>query len=128
MYQLAYVTAHKDKIDAILNRWQLTKIDVLEQAVTSSLRMSQTCGIIAATGKATIVAFAGTDPISIQDWSRISPLAGRLAISTPASTPLPQPYRTACTRRSPMALRPGAGCSSPDTASAAPSGSPPPCG
>jgi len=68
MCQLAYETAHKDKIDAILNRWQLTKIDVLEQAVTSSLRMSQTCGIIAATGKATIVAFAGTDPISIQDW------------------------------------------------------------
>ena len=68
MCQLAYETAHGDKIDAILNRWQLTKIDVLERAVTSSLRMGQTRGIIAATDKATIVAFAGTDPVSVQDW------------------------------------------------------------
>ena len=66
--QLSYETAHRSKIDTILSRWQLTKIDVLERGLTSSLRMSQTCGVIAATGNATIVVFAGTDPASAEDW------------------------------------------------------------
>jgi hypothetical protein len=68
MAQLAYETDHPDKIDAVLAMWKLAKAEILVRPLTSPLRLSHTRGVIARTATATIVAFAGTDPLSARDW------------------------------------------------------------
>jgi triacylglycerol lipase len=68
MSQLAYETDHPDKIDSVLGTWKLRKVDVFSRPLASVLKMSHACGVIAASDKATIIAFAGTDPASVQDW------------------------------------------------------------
>jgi hypothetical protein len=69
MSQLAYETRLPDKIRAISRLWELADVRILRQAVNNSpLPLSDTRGIIASRSEALIIAFAGTDPLHVQNW------------------------------------------------------------
>src|SRR5438105_4132343 len=65
MCQLAYETDEPGKIKDILDAWGLSLVDdgvVVEEAATVPPR-SSTCCFVASGPSATIVTFAGTDPV-----------------------------------------------------------------
>ena len=68
MSQLAYETRLPDKIERIAKGWELDDVKILEQPTKSTLPMSSTHGVLAATKDATIIAFAGTDPLNLLNW------------------------------------------------------------
>src|SRR5215469_2082864 len=68
MSQLAYETHVPATLDAISRLWQLSDVRVLSKPAVSSLPMTDTRGIIAKKDDATIVAFAGTDPLHLLNW------------------------------------------------------------
>jgi hypothetical protein len=70
MCQLAYETADRDKILRILNRWGLELVDngIVVEEVTTVLPLANTHCIVAGGRGATIVAFAGTDPLVLANW------------------------------------------------------------
>jgi triacylglycerol lipase len=63
MSQLAYETDDPDKIKSVLHDWRLRFVDVLFAEVKMGIRVASTHGIVAEGDDATIVAFAGTDPV-----------------------------------------------------------------
>jgi len=70
MSQLAYETDEKDKIADILKLWGLVLVEdgvVVEESKTV-LPVASTHCVIASGPKNTIVAFAGTDPVSLANW------------------------------------------------------------
>ena len=68
MSQLAYETAHPDKIKTILGRWSLGFKDLAGNDPTNRLPPNSACFVAAAGRNATIIAFSGTDPLNIIDW------------------------------------------------------------
>lgn len=70
MSQLAYETDEPKKIEAILKLWNLDLVEdgvVVEQSKTV-LPLASTHCFVAGGPKATIVAFAGTDPVALANW------------------------------------------------------------
>jgi triacylglycerol lipase len=72
MCQLAYETADHDKIKQILASWGLELVDndngIVVEEVETVLPLASTHGFVAAGRGATIVAFAGTDPLVLANW------------------------------------------------------------
>jgi len=68
MSQLAYETHVPATIDAISKLLQLSDVRVLSKMAVSSLPMTDTRGVIVKKDDATIVAFAGTDPLHLLNW------------------------------------------------------------
>jgi hypothetical protein len=66
--QLAYETAHANKIEDILGAWGLAKREIIDNPPETRLPLRTARAIVAAGRGATIVAFAGTDPLKINDW------------------------------------------------------------
>ena len=66
--QLAYETADKGKIDDLLKGWKLTRRAFGSNAPATGLPPKSACFVVAGGHDATIVTFAGTDPLKIQDW------------------------------------------------------------
>src|SRR5258708_4236266 len=67
MSQLAYETAHPDKINSVCQRWVLAHARVIAGTETK-LSLTRTRGIVAEGCGATILAFAGTDPLVPANW------------------------------------------------------------
>jgi triacylglycerol lipase len=65
--QLAYETDEPDKIKEILGRWLVENGIVVEEVETVLPKTSTHCFVAAGRG-ATIVAFAGTDPLVLANW------------------------------------------------------------
>jgi hypothetical protein len=63
MSQLAYECAHSDKIAKICEAWGLRRPRIIASALATRLPLLQTRGIVAEGHGATILAFAGTDPM-----------------------------------------------------------------
>jgi Lipase (class 3) len=68
MSQLAYETAHAGKVESILRAWGLSKREIIDNPPGTRLPLRTACAIVAGGRGATIVAFAGTDPLKINDW------------------------------------------------------------
>jgi triacylglycerol lipase len=68
MSQLAYETAFPTKITNVLGRFNLSLKDLAGNNPSTRLPPNSACFVAAAGRDATIIAFAGTDPLSIQDW------------------------------------------------------------
>lgn len=66
--QLAYETRLPDKVEEIGGRWDLRDVRCLREPAEGTLLMPETRGVLARAGEATILAFAGTDPLSPMDW------------------------------------------------------------
>jgi triacylglycerol lipase len=72
MCQLAYETADRDKIKQMLAKWDLALVEddngIIVKEVETVLPLSSTHCLVAAGRDATIVAFAGTDPLVLANW------------------------------------------------------------
>jgi triacylglycerol lipase len=68
MSQLAYETAHRSKVESILSAWRLTMRAFASNDPITGLPPHSACVVVAGGRDATIVAFAGTDPLKIEDW------------------------------------------------------------
>jgi len=68
MSQLAYESAHPDKIAAICGTWGLRRPCIIKSPPARRLPRVDTRAIIAEGHGATIVAFAGTDPLVPANW------------------------------------------------------------
>jgi triacylglycerol lipase len=68
MSQLAYETHVPQTITAVSGFWTLSNVKLLMQPAKSTLPVSDTRGVIAQRDGATIVAFAGTDPLILKNW------------------------------------------------------------
>jgi hypothetical protein len=68
MSQLAYETHVPETITAVSAFWRLSNLKPLIQPAKSTLPVSDTRGVIAQRDGATIVAFAGTDPLILKNW------------------------------------------------------------
>ena len=66
--QLAYETANPGKIVDILRDWTLTQRALIDNPPGTALPLKAACAVVAGGRGATIVAFAGTDPLKINDW------------------------------------------------------------
>jgi hypothetical protein len=66
--QLAYETADPQKIDKVLNKWGMTRTRLLKSPVSGILPLVDTRGLVVQGWGATIVAFAGTDPLIPANW------------------------------------------------------------
>jgi len=69
MSQLSYETAGRNdaKIKTIADRWSL-QATVFAHTFSSKLPMTSARGIVAVGAKAIVVAFTGTEPLSLHDW------------------------------------------------------------
>jgi len=68
MAQLSYETDEPDKITSILGDWGLRFVALLLAEVETVLPISVTHGVVAERDDATVVAFAGTDPLVLANW------------------------------------------------------------
>jgi Lipase (class 3) len=70
MSQLAYETAHPGKIEDILEDWGLRLVPkgIVSDKIGTVLPMASTRAIVASGRGATILAFAGTDPLLLRNW------------------------------------------------------------
>ena len=68
MSQLAYETANEDKVRDILDSWTMTMRAFVSNDPVTGLPPRSACVVVAGGRKATIVAFAGTDPLKVEDW------------------------------------------------------------
>ena len=70
MSQLAYETADPEKVSDILASWQMRLVDdgIVFGEARTVLPIASTHAIVAAGRGATILSFAGTDPISLANW------------------------------------------------------------
>ena len=68
MSQLAYETREPDTIRQAAAFWGLSEVRALIEPARSTLPLTDTRGVIARKGDATIVAFAGTDPLHLINW------------------------------------------------------------
>lgn len=66
--QLAYETRLPEKITRISGKWGFDDVRCFQQPAKTTLPMSSTHGIMGFRGEATIIAFAGTDPLNLLDW------------------------------------------------------------
>jgi hypothetical protein len=68
MSQLAYETHVPGKVDQVTARLNLPPVSVLVEPVSNTPELTDTRGVIARLGRATIFAFAGTDPLHFLNW------------------------------------------------------------
>jgi hypothetical protein len=69
MAQLAYEVRHAQaKIAPVLTRWNLRSVALLADGTRHGVELAGTRGIVAQGRGATIVAFAGTDPMAFANW------------------------------------------------------------
>jgi len=68
MSQLAYETRVPATIRDVGKKWGLSEIAVIRQPSKSTLPMSATRAVAANRDGATIIAFAGTDPLNLLNW------------------------------------------------------------
>ena len=70
MSQLAYETADRDKVSEILASWQMELPDngIIFGDARSVLPIASTHAVVASGRGATILSFAGTDPVSLANW------------------------------------------------------------
>jgi triacylglycerol lipase len=68
MSQLAYETTDPDKVSDILGSWQLRCDGIVQGLVRSVLPIADTHAVVASGRGATILSFAGTDPVSLANW------------------------------------------------------------
>jgi triacylglycerol lipase len=67
--QLAYETDDQPKIKRILSKWGLSLVgDVISKEAATVLPSARTHAIVAARHDAVFVAFAGTDPVVLENW------------------------------------------------------------
>jgi hypothetical protein len=66
--QLAYETRLPEKITRISGKWGFDGVRCLQQPAKTTLPMSSTHGIVGFRGEASIIAFAGTDPLNLLNW------------------------------------------------------------
>jgi len=66
--QLAYETAHKSKVQSILDAWKLTMREFISNDPKTGLPPDSACVVVAGGRNATFVTFAGSDPGKIEDW------------------------------------------------------------
>jgi hypothetical protein len=66
--QLAYETAHKEKVDDILAAWGLEERAFIDNPPQTAFPLRTACAVVAGGRGTTIVAFAGSDPLKINDW------------------------------------------------------------
>jgi hypothetical protein len=68
MAQLAYETAHEEKVGKILDSWGMKKRAFKSNDPITGLPAHSACVVVAGGLGATIVAFAGSDPLKFEDW------------------------------------------------------------
>jgi len=68
MSQLAYETHVPDTIRQVAPLWNLSDVKLLIQPVSTTPELTDTRGVIVRRGRATIIAFAGTDPVHFLNW------------------------------------------------------------
>jgi pimeloyl-ACP methyl ester carboxylesterase len=68
MAQLAYETADEEKIGRILSSWGMKKRAFRSNDPITGLPAHSACVVVAGGLGATIVTFAGSDPLKIEDW------------------------------------------------------------
>jgi triacylglycerol lipase len=69
MSQLAYEVRHaQHKVEPVLKRWGLRPVALVANTKASGLPLSSTRGIIATGHGATMMTFAGTDPVAFANW------------------------------------------------------------
>ena len=68
MSQLAYETHVPQTITEVAGCWGLSDVRTLIKPAKSTLPLTDTRGVIVRKGNATIVAFAGTDPLHLLNW------------------------------------------------------------
>lgn len=66
--QLAYETAHPEKIDTVLQNWGLSLRATLKKSTGGILPLVDTRGLVLQGWGGTIVTFAGTDPLVPANW------------------------------------------------------------
>jgi hypothetical protein len=66
--QLAYETAHRSKVQSILDAWKLTMREFISNDPKTGLPPDSACVVVAGGRDATFVTFAGSDPGKIEDW------------------------------------------------------------
>ena len=66
--QLAYETRLPDKIRNVCGFWSLSPPQIIREPAKSTLPLSDTRGIIVEKAGATLIAFAGTDPLNLLNW------------------------------------------------------------
>jgi hypothetical protein len=66
--QLAYETQLPDKVVRISQKWGFETIRCFQQPAKTTLPLSSTHGIVGFRGEASIIAFAGTDPLNLLNW------------------------------------------------------------
>lgn len=67
--QLAYEARHAHgKIAPVLQRWSLALAGILANGGRGPLSLASTRGIVARGRGATVIAFAGTDPVALPNW------------------------------------------------------------
>src|ERR1044072_7757423 len=68
MSQLAYETGEKDKVETIIDRWHLTMRELVSNEPVDGFPPHSACVVVAGGRGVTFVAFAGTDPLKLEDW------------------------------------------------------------
>lgn len=68
MSQLAYETASESKVKNIIEKLSMTKRGFAMNDPVTGLPPKSACLVAAGGRNATIIAFAGTDPLKIEDW------------------------------------------------------------
>jgi triacylglycerol lipase len=68
MSQLAYETEDAVKVGKIAGAWQLTLKDLASNNPVTGLPPQSACMVAAAGRNATVISFAGTDPLKIEDY------------------------------------------------------------
>jgi len=66
--QLAYDTPERTKVEDVLRAWQMPLQAFVSNDPATGLPLRSACVIVASGRGATVVAFAGTDPLKISDW------------------------------------------------------------
>jgi hypothetical protein len=66
--QLTYETAHRSKVQSILDAWKLAMREFISNNPKTGLPPDSACVVVAAGRGSTFVTFAGSDPGKIEDW------------------------------------------------------------
>jgi len=66
--QLAYETRLPEKIARVGDKLGLDAVSSFQQPAKTTLPLSSTHGVVGIKGEATIIAFAGTDPLNLFNW------------------------------------------------------------
>src|ERR1700760_4157976 len=66
--QLAYETRLPEKIARVAQKMGLDAVNCFQQPAKTTLPLSSTHGVVGIKGEATIIAFAGTDPLNLLNW------------------------------------------------------------